>query len=369
MEGSSSPHRRRLALPWVAGSFVALGLASCDKTTHGSGSTASSGTGSSMTTTGSSMGGGGGAPTNPGQPPPAGPPKEATGQGGFLVISKLYFGTATANEWKTIGYDIDGKTSSGTSTDLCKPLEGLSVQQLYPDGDNGIDNSWGKLVLPLTLAVDGSFATAANQAVAQGKYTLLFYLEGLGLDTDTNPLDAKVYAGGLLGKAPNFDGTDVWPILSDSLVTPTDVTTAKLQLPGGYLAGNTWVGRSKNEIVLPLPSMFGVFDVRISAAVITMELSPDRKSATHGVISGVIDTQSYTDQIKKRAGAKDMGLCGGQSLANIVAQIRQASDILHGGGQNPALDCDGISIGLGFDAADVTLGPIQDPVPPADGCP
>jgi hypothetical protein len=47
-----------------------------------------------------------------------------------------------------------------------------------------------------------------------------------------------------------------------------------------------------------------------------------------------------------------------------MVQIAQASDILQDGTQDPTLPCDGISIGLGFDAVLDQLGPMVAPKPP-----
>jgi len=42
-----------------------------------------------------------------------------------------------------------------------------------------------------------------------------------------------------LGHAPLFDETDVWPVDPAGLAVAGDLTSAKVQLPGGYLTGDT----------------------------------------------------------------------------------------------------------------------------------
>jgi hypothetical protein len=49
--------------------------------------------------------------------------------------------------------------------------------------------------------------------------------------------------------------------------------------------------------------------------------------------------------------------------------IGQASDILQDGTQDPTKTCDGITIGLGFEADAVLLGPAVPPPPPPIVCP
>ena len=33
--------------------------------------------------------------------------------------------------------------------DLCKPAEGAHASSVYPDGDDGIDNNFGKVLVPI----------------------------------------------------------------------------------------------------------------------------------------------------------------------------------------------------------------------------
>ena len=46
------------------------------------------------------------------------------------------------------------------------------------------------------------------------------------------------------------------------------------------------------------------------------------------------------------------------------AQIRQASDIMVDGTQDPAKTCNGISIGLGFEMSELQFGNVANPVAP-----
>src|SRR5690349_19491062 len=81
---------------------------------------------------GTTNGTGGGTTTDTGthaEPPTAPATKPGDGTGSVtMAISKLYLGDTDAdgtpdkaNGWKNFGYDLDGKISTATSTDLCKP--------------------------------------------------------------------------------------------------------------------------------------------------------------------------------------------------------------------------------------------------------
>src|SRR4051794_8165299 len=95
-----------------------------------------------------------------------------------------------------------------------------------------------------------------------------------------------------------------------------------------------------------------------------MTLNPNHDAATNGTIAGVIPLEAFIAEIKKMAGEFDPSLCASPTIDSIDAQISQAADIMQDGTQDPTKECDAISIGIGFDARRVSLGPIAPPVPP-----
>ncbi len=78
---------------------------------------------------------------------PCGPPT-------VLAVNQLLFGDGNSGQWKTFGFDIDGLVSTAQSTNLCQLNDLAVASDPYPDGNNGIDNSFGKNLLPLILDVD-----------------------------------------------------------------------------------------------------------------------------------------------------------------------------------------------------------------------
>jgi hypothetical protein len=344
-------------------------------TTSSGASTGSGGSGSGGAGAGGSAGG---MPVAHAAPPAPGPAKAPDGTGSVtLAIRKLYLGDTLrdgtpdqANGWKHFGYDVDGLVSTASSTDLCKPRNGFPAKEVYPDGIDGIDNAFGKNILPIFLAFQNDYGEQVNAAILAGAWTQLFDLEKLGQGADANPILARVYEGADLGAPPAFDGSDVWPVRSDSLVDPQDLASAKTQLPASYLVGNTWVG-SAGAISLRLGG-FGGGSMRlpIEHAVISMELDAAHETATNGTLSGVIPTDAFVEALTESARAIDPSFCDptNPTLQSIITQLEQASDILADGTQDPTKTCDGISIGLGFDAAVVGLGSIVEVTPPPDPC-
>ncbi len=65
----------------------------------------------------------------------------------------------------------------------------------------------------------------------------------------------------------------------------------------------------------------------------------------------------------------DPALCSGSTFDSLTDQMRQASDIMADGSQDPNATCNAISIGIGLDMSAAKLGSIAPPVtPPVDPC-
>jgi hypothetical protein len=87
-----------------------------------------------------------------------------------------------------------------------------------------------------------------------------------------------------------------------------------------------------------------------------MTMSADRKSATGGMIGGVLNTEEFVAEVKKVGFL--LQLCGNPLFDNLVNQVRQASDIMDDGTQDPMQVCNGISMGLGFDMSAAQIGDV-----------
>ncbi len=320
------------------------------------------------TETAGTGGAGGGTPSYEPIVPPASNPNGAAPDGmasTTYAISKLFLGDTNRdgsanklNGWKQYGYDLDGTVSTAESSNLCKPRSGGSAKSVYPDGDQGIDNSFGKNILPIITGIASDASVKVNEGIADGSFTIMLDLEKLGAGTDYNGILTKLYGGSSLGAAPKWDGTDMWPVIPELLKDPTDITSAQVQFPQSYVVENTWVSGSKGDVSLTLSISGFSLNLTISSALISMKLDPDHKGAMEGVIAGVLATDTLTSELKKVAGAFDPSLCSGSTIDSIITQIEQASDIMKDGTQNASAECDGISIGLGFEAKTVQLGAI-----------
>lgn len=337
--------RSYLALAGVMIASVGIATTNCTGTTAGAGGT-------------------GGTPTAPHEEPPAaGPSMPPNGTASVtLAISKLYLGDTDpdgtpdqTNGWKYFGYDLDGLISTATSKNLCQVRGTATPAEVYPDGIDGIDNAFGKLILPILIGLAGDPAQKINSDISAGNFTIMLEMQKLGAGANYNPITTNLFGGADLGSAPRFDGTDTWPTLPGSEVT----------FPNSYLTNNTWVSGGKGNVTLALSIGGFTLDLDIANAVISVVLDSAHQKGTKGVIAGVINTSQLTSQLQTVAGSFDKMLCTGTILDGVLEEVTNASDILHDGTQDPTKPCDGISIGLGFDAEVVKLGPVAPPPPPA----
>jgi hypothetical protein len=292
--------------------------------------------------------------------------------GAILAVTKMYFGDTNfddsankVNGWKQYGFNVDGKVSTAMSVDLCQPMNNASPKNVYPDGDNGIDNSFGKNILPIFLGLSSNFSANANQQFTDGDYTMIFDLQALGPSADQAPLASKIYTGTPLLSPPKFDGSDCWPVAPEGLANPADIASAKPFFAMGTVAANHWdSGPTATTIPLQIDADGFKLHLDIHHARVSMNLDPDHQGAQMGQLGGVVDTAQLVAEMKKVAGAVDPSLCSGPTIDSIAAQLEQASDILADGTQDPTKTCDGISIGIGFKATALSLGGVGPATPP-----
>jgi hypothetical protein len=293
------------------------------------------------------------------------------GEGTVLAASALTFGEGNSGQWKKFGFDLDGQTTTGTSKDVCKPNSGGSPGTAYPDGDNGIDNSFGKNLLPQILSLYPTWVSDINYSLTHGLFTVLLKLDCLPPTGDVPVMTTKLFGGTTLGMSPKFDGTDKWPVAPELLSNSMDPESSTILFNKCTVMGSAFdTGKNETFILsVPVTTMTKSTTIKLTlyAAQTQMTLAADRKSATLGMIGGVLNTEEFVAEVKKVGDL--LGLCGTGLFDGLLTQIRQASDILADGTQDPNKTCDGISMGLGFEMKEVQLGVVGPPAMPGSACP
>jgi hypothetical protein len=289
---------------------------------------------------------------------------------GFAVES-FFAGESNRNfevgstAWKEYGDDIDGKTTTVASNDVCQRANG-APSAVQADGPSGIDNSFGANFVPLIQSLTGNpdISFTGTTQIQKGKAsTSLFAIDGSGIGT----AKTRLYAGLPLGAAPTFDGTDRWPIADESVIDG-DRAQPAVAFPKATLDGTTfdtgpnatgpngWVLIQIDTAVMRLPIRKLRFHGKVNGDVIG-----------DGIISGVVKTEELVTEMKRILGTASSSFCS--AFDGIAAQIKQMQDVLDDGTQDPGKPCNAISIGLGFEAKRIRLGDVK-PTPPAPNtCP
>lgn len=332
------PSRRALSLAWVA-AFAACG---CDNevmpVTGGSGGGATT-----SSTTAASTGTGVGMP----------------GDGATIAITKLRMGSTSNTAWQSVGLDVDGVDTSVDFAEHCKPNQNASAKTVFQDGPGGVDNSYGKHMVPILKSAGGSsdFEASANTPIAEGKSTLMLDLANLGTGASQSPVTVFGLTGTNHATAP-----ETWDIVPESLSGSTP-DTSKMTFASATLMGNTLLATG-GTVTIAVGTL-GPTPMRLTlrAATVRAALSADHTTISNGILAGVLDTEEFIAVFKNTLANFSPDLCQGEAIMAILNQARQASDIMNDGTQSPAATCNGISIGLGFEGAITALGPLASPAP------
>lgn len=322
-------------------------------------------------------------PKTQGQPPA--PPTDGSGvlaEDIVFVIRKIRLGdtmpdgTAHPEAWKEYGFDLDGFTASPPFPMHCKPQEGGKRKGIAVDGKGGIDNSFGKNVIGLALGgLLKNPTDAASSSIEAGSGTVSLRIQ----KSDTSGLVAKL--GPVLARKDS-QGNPIAPGLrwdtGDYAWSPLLAQETSLE---GYLAGDVLVLRG-DTVPLAFPGkepqaaatkepqaaatvvVERFLPLRLRGMTLSVTLNAERTKGISGQIGGVIETEAYIEDLKKIAGTLSSSFCdGGSAFDGIAQQLRQASDIMADGSQDPMKTCNAISFGLGFEMVAARLG--EPALPPA----
>ncbi|MFO0755567.1 MAG: hypothetical protein U0359_03700 [Byssovorax sp.] len=362
---------KRHAFLGALGLSITIGVG-CGSSNGPTTSSTSSGTGGDTTTTAtttttSGTGGAGGAGGTGGE---GGTLTCDPGQGTAFAGTKLYFGEGNSGQWKKVGYNLDGLTSTAGSKDVCQPNAGAFTTTAYPDGDNGIDNSFGKNLLPQIMALYPTWPDDVNNGIQGGFFNILLKVLCLPETGDAKNMVTKLFGGTELGSKPKFDGTDKWPVSPELLSDMNDPESSTVLFQHSSIVGTTFNAGPNGTFIISIPihTMTDSTSMKLTlyAAHLEMTLSADRKTATGGMIGGVLNTEEFVAEMKKVGYL--LQLCDSPIFDGLITQIRQSSDIMSDGTQDPSKICDGISMGLGFEMAAIQIGDVGPANKVGDSC-
>ncbi len=279
---------------------------------------------------------------------------------GAYAVSTVFLGetdrsgVATKDAWKQYGENLDGLVSTKASTDVCKRVAGADSAK-QEDGLNGIDNAFGRTVLGFLLGLVPTPSKTATDAIAAGSRTMMFNLL-------PSPPRFGMLGAEALGSPPTFAPTEIRPAVASTVNggpdSPLSVSTTPA-VAGGVISS----GEASGIFYVEVPISGANLRIPVHHARVKMTVAPGSTEA-NGTVAGVVPTEELVAEISRVAGRISTQLCGGSTLDTIKQTIRQASDIMADGSQDPNQDCSAISIGIGFVAKQVTANGIGAQLPP-----
>lgn len=286
--------------------------------------------------------------------------------------------------WENIGLDLDGRCTQPPDNDSeCSPP---GAPRPPTDGNDGIDNVFGgrlfgivDIALMAQSGVDLQLTAETAQENGKGPVMRLRGWNG----TDDDPRVEVAISNSIFTIAPNEAG-EVPPFEIDGFFEPVDPTTREI-LPrprwdgndvayfredtfldsdpdvplinddNAYVAGGVVVARlpERFEILFPAQDL-GVL-VRLTDARALGTLSADRLSLENVVVAGrwrVLDLLETAENIGVCADTSEYGILQGQ-LDNI-ADVRATP-----GSGGEGVECNAISVGVGFTGTRVRYGGLQ----------
>ncbi len=285
----------------------------------------------------------------------------------LFLGERTFQGVKTAAAWGEFGFDVDGVTTTNDFSAHCLPYTG-GTTAAFSDGKLGRDNSFGKNVRPLLESLVPSLDAQANESIASGAFTMVLRFDGLGAEADKAKLVTKVYGGAPLGSIPFWNGMDCWPIAYEDLEDPKDNGSAKTVFANATLTKNVWESNGTATVTLPLNILGQSLPIIVYGARMQVELNASHQGGAFGQLGGYVKTEEFVEAVRDTAGAIDPSYCA--LLTSLVEDLRQTSDILDDGTQDPAKTCNAISIGIGFTVLEVDFGAVASPIGiPANPCP
>jgi hypothetical protein len=319
----------------------------------------------------------------------------------YLAIDHLRLGgqdpagVTSSTAWEDMGFDLDGLcTDSGglddpANPDACAMVEEqgckATTSKLSPDGRNCRDNTFGRFEGDVShtdeIAKYRLNDDLFNCALCVGYFSILVKITGYNGTANDDQVRIDLYPSPGL-KTPfkldcinstswksgdlcwTDDKVNTWKVDPTGLVGPYtdggDLPDAKLSDANAYVRDGYMVMQLPDPALLWFPTQPGVpvnsFPILVHRGVVAAKVQKTAGawSLTDGTIGG-----SSTE--KEIVGAfRQVGFCETDSLYQVMtSQVHAALDILQSGAKDQSIQCDSLSIGVGFTARQATAGPTE----------
>jgi hypothetical protein len=290
---------------------------------------------------------------------------------------------AELEPWQSFGLDLDGLCTSAAGCSA-SPAAGACTSSggARADGAGCRDNAFAELFPKLAATelgtVYGITEDKLNCGLHRGSFTLLIRISGYGGGLDDSNVRVDIYPSpGLEQPMPvACDGSVDWkgqlgwipplPWKVDQAVLDAGGSAAsapsKLADPAAYVKKGYLVARFPDGTPFALrgdSAPFSGLSLRLFKPVLTARIEQDSDGAwvlRDGLIAGRLRPQDFFTSIR------EAGFCSstvGDAYEQLVSSFEAGLDLLTGDANIESAACDALSVGIGFEALQATLG---DPV-------
>lgn len=324
----------------------------------------------------------------------------------YVAISRVWIGasrldgTPDNEAWRTIGFDLDGLCTSnncieGEESDEMPVSCYTDSPQVPFDGDLCRDNTFGRLQpvaasVPELGGVFGLDEEVFNCELHRGSYSTILKISGYNGLLDDDRVRVDIYAsGGISSELPPWNcpydefadyplwrPSIRWLIDQDDLVDDINdegtLPDSKAFDDDAYVRDGYLVIRHSDPVVYRLASLKSTFPgwvLRISNGYSVANIYRD-EDGTWKLKDGVLAARiSKSDLLMS---FRQIGLCpqgDAKYFYDAVEQyIDESADLLLNGETDPEEECDALSVGIGYEASQMTPGPAVPLDPIVDCC-
>src|ERR1041385_5427989 len=274
-----------------------------------------------------------------------------------------------------IGFDLDNfcTTQADPKAGTCKaPSYGFGVS----DGKGGIDNALGGLIQHVRDLITDFTSDHYSEELQAGKSNVMLHMTGW----NGEPNDDQVTLSTLVaapfdsftkdGKVPKWDGTDAWPIASDTVNGTVD--KAKFTDTSAYVSNNQVVGTLDNAdlgLVVQLTSIKPVIlNLRLTSAFVVCNIvkqDADAGKWGYGFEKCTLGGRWSANDLVKQLGQypdplnKNAPLCRGTTeYETFKKQICSQTDVTADPTLGPTKPCDALSMGVTYTMKQAMLGDV-----------
>ena len=264
--------------------------------------------------------------------------------------------------WAEVGYDLDGFCTTTTVRDSeCTPPPGVdNVPNDDEDGglSQGIDNTFGKVVLSGLLLLDADYQILADEGLLRGRASMILRVQDWNGEDDDAAVTVSVGHSVRMERAdedplPQWDGDDTW-FVADADYVDGNVDQPRIVSDRAYINNRVVVAPLPNRSAINFPTGEGILPALLTEAFIIGTISEDGSELLDAAVVG---RWSLTDLAMAFTAT---GLCPGTEDRTLIdLRSREAADVVSMRGRDGV--CDALSLAVGFTAGRARFGGLDSP--------